>query len=259
MNELISFLKLYKKRGKIFSIGAGSNILITDGIFDGVVIKLGSNFRKISILNENIIIAGSNVTDRAFSDFAMENNIGGFEFLSCIPGTIGGGIRMNSGCYGIEFKDILVSVQAIDFDGNVLSIPANKIKFSYRGVNLPNNLIFLSATFKGKKKNKDKICQEMLKLKKIKEKTQPSKIKTGGSTFKNPISQTQKKAWELIKNSVPKNTKFGDAAVSEFHSNFLINKKNAKFKDMIRLISYIKSNVKKKFNVNLELEIILVK
>ena len=82
----------------------------------------------------------------------MENNIGGFEFLSCIPGTIGGGIRMNSGCYGIEFKDILVSVQAIDFDGNVLSIPANKIKFSYRGVNLPNNLIFLSATFKGKKK-----------------------------------------------------------------------------------------------------------
>ena len=140
--------------------------MITDGIFNGVVIKLGSNFRKISILNENIIIAGSNVTDRAFSDFAMENNIGGFEFLSCIPGTIGGGIRMNSGCYGIEFKDILVSVQAIDFDGNVLSIPANKIKFSYRGVNLPNNLIFLSATFKGKKKNKDKICQEMLKLKK---------------------------------------------------------------------------------------------
>ena len=259
LNELISFLKLYKKRGKIFSIGAGSNILITDGVFDGVVIKLGSNFRKISILNENIIIAGSNVTDRAFSDFAMENNIGGFEFLSCIPGTIGGGIRMNSGCYGIEFKDILVSVQAIDFDGNVLSIPANKIKFSYRGVNLPNNLIFLSATFKGKKKKKKKIKKKILKLKKIKEKTQPSKIKTGGSTFKNPISQTQKKAWELIKNSVPKNTKFGDAAVSEFHSNFLINKKNAKFKDMIRLISYIKSNVKKKFNVNLELEIILVK
>ena len=156
LNELISFLKLYKKRGKIFSIGAGSNILVTDGVFDGVVIKLGSNFRKISILNENIIIAGSNVTDRAFSDFAMENNIGGFEFLSCIPGTIGGGIRMNSGCYGIEFKDILVSVQAIDFDGNVLSIPANKIKFSYRGVNLPKNLIFLSATFKGKKKIKTK-------------------------------------------------------------------------------------------------------
>ena len=158
INQFRKKIKVIKnlKRGKIFSIGAGSNILITDGVFDGVVIKLGSNFRKISILNENIIIAGSNVTDRAFSDFAMENNIGGFEFLSCIPGTIGGGIRMNSGCYGIEFKDILVSVQAIDFDGNVLSIPANKIKFSYRGVNLPNNLIFLSATFKGKKKKKKK-------------------------------------------------------------------------------------------------------
>ena len=126
LKDLSLFLNKYNCRGKIFILGAGSNILFSDEIFDGVIIKLGKSFNNISKLKENLIISGSSCLDKKVSDFAMENEIEGFEFLSCIPGSIGGGIKMNAGCYGKEFKDIIVSVQAIDFKGNVLTIPSNK-------------------------------------------------------------------------------------------------------------------------------------
>ena len=102
-------------------------------MFDGVVIKLSKNFNKISLLNDNVVIAGSAVFDKSLSDFTMNNNLGGFEFLSCIPGTVGGGIKMNAGCFGREFKDILLSVQAIDNFGNVITIPSRNINFGYIG------------------------------------------------------------------------------------------------------------------------------
>ena len=107
--------------------------------------------RILSLLDKNIIIAGSAVLDKTLSEFAIENNLSGFEFLSCIPGTIGGGIRMNAGCFGIEFKDILLSIQAINKIGNLLTIPSNEINFDYRNNDLPEDLIFLSASFKGVK------------------------------------------------------------------------------------------------------------
>ena len=258
LNELISFLKLFNKRGKIFVLGAGSNVLIKDGIFDGVIIKLDKNFSNISLLNENIIVAGSSASDIKLSEFAKENSIGGFEFLSCIPGTVGGGIRMNSGCFKREFKDILISVQAVDYTGKVLTIPADKIKFKYRDCDLSKNLIFLSASFKKKFKEKKLISEEINLLKNKKELSQPTRIKTGGSTFKNPIEQTNKKVWELIKESVPLDTEFGDAKISEKHCNFFINKKNASFNDMQNLINFVKEKVKLKTGIDLNLEIILV-
>ena len=259
LKDLKEFLKLYKKRGKIFILGAGSNILFSDKLFEGVVIKLGKNFNKISKLAEDKIIAGSIVIDRVLSDFARENAIGGFEFLSCIPGTVGGGLRMNSGCYGSEFKDIVLSVQAIDYKGDIITIPSKKIKFNYRESDLSNDLLFLSASFLGKKSNIQDISNKIQKFKKEKEISQPSKIKTGGSTFKNPINYTKHKVWELIKQSVPENTKFGDAFISRHHANFFVNKKEAKFHDMMMLIDYVKEQVKKKFNINLELEIKIIK
>ena len=149
LKDLSLFLKIYNKRSKIFILGAGSNILFDDKIFEGVVIKLGKNFNNISKLNDDLIITGSSCLDKKLSEFAMENQIEGLEFLSCIPGSIGGGIRMKNGCYGKEFKDIIVSVQAIDFDGKVLTIPSSKITYKYRSTNLANNLIYLSGTFKG--------------------------------------------------------------------------------------------------------------
>ena len=258
LQDLIAFLKLYNKRGKIFLLGAGSNTLFSDNDFEGVTIKLGKNFNRISTLDKNKLVAGSSVLDKSLSEFSMENSISGFEFLSCIPGSVGGGIRMNSGCYNREFKDILLSVQAIDFLGNVLQIPYEEIKFSYRSTDLPKDLIYLSATFQGQNGDKENIQNEMSRLKQIKNDSQPSKIKTGGSTFKNPIGQTNKKVWQLIKEAVPKDISFGDATISNDHANFFVNKKNAKFDDMMSLIAYVKKSVKKKFNIDLELEIIVV-
>tara|TARA_B100000131_G_scaffold131685_1_gene128319 strand:+ start:37 stop:945 length:909 start_codon:yes stop_codon:yes gene_type:complete len=258
LNDLINFLKLYEDHKNLFVLGAGSNVLFKDDLFDGAVIKLSKNFSRISLLNESTIIAGSGALDKSLSDFAMENSLSGFEFLSCIPGTIGGGIRMNSGCFESEFKDILISVQAINRNGMVLTIPAKDIIFNYRFCNLPKNLIFLSATFQGKKDNKENIKELIKKLKMKKEKAQPTRIKTGGSTFKNPIKQTNKKVWEIIKKSVPDNVQFGDAVISNKHCNFFVNKGNASYEDMKRLIDYVKESVKKKTGINLDLEIILV-
>ncbi len=255
LKDLVEFLKILDNREKISVIGAGSNVLITDDVYDGVVIKLGKNFSRLSLLNEKIIISGTAVLDKKLADYAADNCLSGFEFLSCIPGTIGGGIKMNAGCFGNEVKDILVSIQAIDKTGNILTIPAKHINFDYRNNDLSENLIFLSASFKGKKKDSGKIKEEMYKLKIKKENNQPSKIKTSGSTFKNPIDQTKKKVWELIKESVPLETSFGDACISAKHSNFFVNKGNAKFDDMKRLIDFVTKSVFKKTGINIEKEI----
>ena len=229
--------------------------MITDELFDGVVIKLTNNFNNISKHSDNTIIAGSSVNDKSLSNFAMENNIGGFEFLSCIPGTVGGGIKMNAGCFDREFKDILISIQAIDKSGRVLTIPVKDINFQYRDSGLSDDLIFLSASFKGYKKEKHLIKNKMEILKKKKEKTQPSRIKTSGSTFKNPINQSNKKVWQLIKESVPLEKSFGDASISKKHCNFFVNKGNAKFKDMKKLIEFVSKSVLNKTGVKLETEI----
>ncbi len=255
LKELVNFLKIINDKEKIFILGAGSNTLISDKLFDGVVIRFSKHFNNISLLGEDIIIAGSAVSDKALSDFAMKNNLSGFEFLSCIPGTVGGGIKMNAGCFGKEFKDILLSIQAIDKTGKVLTIPSKDIKFSYRKNNLPENLIFLSASFKGQKGHLKQISSEMKKLKIEKEKNQPTKIKTSGSTFKNPISQTDKKVWELIKKSVPLDISFGDASISNKHCNFFINNGNATFDDMLKLINYVTKSVLEKTGISLEKEI----
>mgnify|MGYP001372378613 FL=1 len=258
LNELVVFLKKFGNKGKILTLGAGSNVLINDKTFDGVIIKLGKNFSNISVLPNKTIIAGSATTDKKLSEFALENNIGGLEFLACIPGTVGGGLRMNSGCFKKEFKDVLLSVQAIDKNGRVLTIPSSKIKFGYRENDLDKDLIFLSASFRGEFKEKQKIEKFMKTLKEKKNETQPTKIKTGGSTFKNPISQTNQKVWELIKKSVPIDTKFGDAEISDKHCNFFVNRNNASFDDMQKLINFVKEKVKLKTGIKLETEVEII-
>jgi UDP-N-acetylmuramate dehydrogenase len=255
LKELIKFLKKIEDKEKIFILGGGSNTLITDKMYDGIVIKLSNNFNNLSLLAEDIIIAGSAVGDNLLSKFAMDNNLGGFEFLSCIPGTVGGGIKMNAGCFGREFKDILISIQAINKSGQVLTIPAKDIEFKYRDSRLSDDLIFLSASFKGFKKNSKLIKEEIDSLKEKKEQTQPLRLKTSGSTFKNPVGQSNKKVWELIKESVSLEKSFGDACISKKHCNFFINRGNAKFDDMKNLIEYVSENVLKKTGIKLETEI----
>ena len=258
LKSLVEFLNIYSKRGKIFILGVGSNVLINDVTFPGVIIKLGRNFSNISILNENLIVAGCATSQKNLSEYAKENNLGEIEFLSCIPGSVGGGIRMNSGCFEKEFKDILVSVQYIDFSGIVKTINSKNINFEYRGTNLPKDVIFLSATFKGIKKNKNKIQEKIDELKKKKEQSQPTRVKTSGSTFKNPKNKTEKKVWQLIKESIPNDLKFGDAQVSQKHLNFFVNTNNASFSDMKTLIDFVKNKVKEKTGIDISLEIIIV-
>ena len=258
LNELVIFLKKFGITEKIFLLGAGSNILINEKLFNGIVVKLGKNFSNISILPNKTIVAGAATTDKKLSEFAASNGIGGLEFLSCIPGTVGGGLRMNSGCFKKEFKDILISVQAIDRNGKILTIPSSKINFGYRQNDLSKDLIFLSASFKGEEKSKEKIEEDIKILLNEKNKTQPTKTKTGGSTFKNPLDQTDQKVWELIKKSVPLETKFGEAEISQKHCNFFVNKSNASFEDMKKLIDFVKKNVKSKTGIELETEIEII-
>jgi UDP-N-acetylmuramate dehydrogenase len=259
LSDLVFFLKQFGEKEKIHILGAGSNTLISDETFDGIVIKLGKKFSNISLLPNGIIVAGSACTDKKLSEFALDNSLSGLEFLACIPGTIGGGLKMNAGCFKREFKDILISIQAIDRTGKVITIPSNKIIFEYRKNDLSDDLIFLSASFRGKKSDQNNIKKEMLKLKKIKDTAQPTKIKTSGSTFKNPINQTRKKVWELIKESVPLDLQFGDAAISKKHCNFFINKNNASFSDMNKLIEFVRESVEKKTGIKLEKEIKILK
>jgi len=255
LNELSVFLKNIKGFNKIKVLGVGSNTLIRDGGYNGIIIKLGKSFTHLSLFDENTLIAGAAALDKSVSNFALENSLKGFEFLSCIPGTIGGGIRMNSGCYGEDISQIIASVQAMDLEGKIKVIYSSDIKFSYRECNLDNDLIFISATFKGKKDSKLNIEKKINNLVKKKKEDQPSKIKTCGSTFKNPENN---KAWKLIKDSGCAGMNIGDAYISKKHCNFFVNKGNAKSSDLENLIYKVKSEVLDKTGINLELEIQII-
>ena len=258
LDELIKFIKEFGNFLPIKVIGVGSNILIRDGGFEGIIIKLGKSFLHLSKLNESTIISGASVLDKSLSNFATEHNISGFEFFSCIPGTVGGAIRMNSGCYDCDISKCLVSIQILDKSGIVKSIMADKINFKYRGSDLSKDLIFLSGTFKGKKERKINIKKKIDYLVNKKKKSQPSKIKTCGSTFKNPINQTKKKSWELIKESDCDKLSVGGAHISNKHSNFFVNDGNATSKDMENLILKVKDNVFKVTGIDLELELEII-
>tara|TARA_B100000686_G_C16628617_1_gene883349 strand:- start:98 stop:1006 length:909 start_codon:yes stop_codon:yes gene_type:complete len=254
LNELSFFLKKVQQK-EIKVLGVGSNTLIRDGGYNGIIIKLGKSFSHLSLFDKNTIIAGASALDKKVSDFSLQNSISGFEFLSCIPGTIGGGIRMNSGCYGEDISKILASVQVMDLNGKMRVIYSSDIKFIYRGCNLDNNLIFVSATLRGKQENKLLIKKKINDLIMKKSKDQPSKIKTCGSTFKN----TEKnRAWELIKNSGCDGMKVGDAYISRKHCNFFINNGNAKSSDLEKLIHQVRNKVLEKTGINLELEIQII-
>ena len=172
------------KNNKINIIGAGSNTLIRDRGVEGIVIKLSPNFSNIELLEHNIIEVGAATLDRKLSDFAKNNKISSMEFLSCIPGSIGGAIIMNSGCYGDDISKILLSIKVLDYQGQEKEIKNDQIQFCYRGSDLPSNLIILSAKFKGVASSKELIEKKQNELILRKKKSQPSQIKTGGSTFK---------------------------------------------------------------------------
>ena len=257
-SQLIEFLREAKKRNlKTTILGAGSNTLFRDNGVKGVVIKLGNEFSYTKMIDEETLVAGAATLDRKVADFAKENSIGNLEFLSCIPGSIGGAIIMNSGCYDNDISKVLISLQAIDKNKlSEIEIKKEDIRFSYRGTNLPDNLIIISAKFKGSFSKKETIEKKQFTLIEKKKLSQPSQIKTCGSTFKN-VSR-EKKAWMLIKESGCEDYKVGDATISKKHCNFFVNQGEAKSSDIENLINRVKKRVYEKTGVSLELEIKII-
>ena len=256
LKDLQIFLKNNNQHLPIIVIGSGSNLLIRDKGFDGVVIKFGKDFDYIRI-NNDIINCGPSTQKTLLAEYAANNNLTGFEFLYCIPGTVAGGVVMNSGCYGSDISKIVLSISIIDMNGEIKIINNKDINFSYRHSSLTKNQIITNIEMKGSFLEKQKILEIMNNLKNKKDTDQPQKIKTGGSTFKNP-ENSDKKAWQLIKESGCADLRVGGIKLSNLHCNFLENLDKATSEDAETLIENIKKEVFKKTNINLELELEVV-
>ncbi len=256
--QLIEFLEENRQNKlKLTILGAGSNLLIRDKGIKGVVIKLGLPFSEIKLIDKDIIEAGAAALDRKVANFAKDNGIGNLEFLSCIPGSLGGAIIMNSGCYGNDISKVLVSIKVIDLKScKEKVIKRDEVKFFYRGSNLPNELIITSVRLKGKKQLTEIVEKKQNDLIQKKKLTQPSQVKTCGSTFKN--FNNNQKAWQLIKQSGCDSFKEGDAEVSKKHCNFFVNNGKANAADIEKLINKVRETVSKKTGIDLELEIKIV-
>ena len=238
----------------IFLLGAGSNVLIRDGGFKGIIIKLGKEFNKIKLENDKIV-AGASALDIMLSQFAAKNSIKGFEFLSGIPGTVGGAIKMNAGCYGSETKEIIDRVQIIDRFGEESFLTNKNLDFKYRRSAIHNNIFVKKAFFKAEIGDTEEILSNRNEILKKRKESQPLQVKTGGSTFKNPNNQF---AAKLIEKAGCKGMEVGDAIVSTKHANFLINQNNASAGDIENLGEKIKEKVFNKFHIMLEWEIKII-
>lgn len=251
LEDLKAFLKASPSDLPITLVGVGSNLLVRDKGVEGVVIKLGKPFSDIAI-EEDLVTAGAGAMDVSVAFAAAEASLEGLEFLRGIPGTIGGALRMNAGAYGTEVADVLVSARAIDREGSVHTLSADEMGFSYRKTTVPRDWILLSATFRGTPGDQAKIQEKMDAIQKAREETQPMRVRTGGSTFKNPVG---KKAWQLIEEAGCRGLKIGGAMVSEKHCNFLINTGSATSNDLEALGEEVRKRVKEKTGIALQWEI----
>ncbi len=256
INQLINTIRIARKFLPIFIIGSGSNVIIRDGGFKGIVIKLGGTFRKIEIDNGNSVLSvGAGSKDSEVAKFCVEKNISGLEFLSGIPGTIGGNIKMNAGCYGNQISDNLIDCTIIDENLNKKIVKKKEIDFHYRKSSFDNGQIIIEARFKVKKCKISQIKKKVSTISDKRKKTQPVSSRTGGSTFTNPTSYP---AWKLIDEINYRGKQLGGAKVSNLHSNFLINYKNASSLDLEMLGEDIKKKVWEKRRINLKWELIRI-
>ncbi len=256
--ELQQILKECKKANKqIFIIGNGTNLLVTDKGIRGVVIKLELDFVTLTQKeNEFFITVGSGYSLSKLSKFALDNELEGFEFACGIPGTIGGAIRMNAGAYGGEMKDVVISTRYMDYNGNINEMNLEEHEFSYRNsIFSKKEFIILSTVIKLKKGNKEVIKNKILENNKNRVQKQPLEFPNAGSTFKRKNDICTSK---LIDESGLKGYMIGDACVSTKHAGFLVNKGNATFKDMNELIKYVQKTILEKYNVEIELEVLVV-
>lgn len=249
--DLASFIANKPADVPVTVLGVGSNLLIRDGGIDGVVIRLGGGFTECRVEGDRVIV-GAGCLNSNMTMLAKEHGIGGLEFLSGVPGSVGGALAMNAGAYGAETKDVLVEAEAVDTKGQVHILTPDKIGYSYRHSNLPQGWIFTKATLQGKKAAPEAIAKIMEEISEKRNATQPVRTRTGGSTFKNPQGQ---KAWQLIDAAGCRGLKVGDAQLSELHCNFMINTGNATASDLETLGETVRERVFQHSGVKLEWEI----
>ncbi|WP_236869968.1 UDP-N-acetylmuramate dehydrogenase [Candidatus Bandiella numerosa] len=255
IDDLKYFLSNKPKDILTFVMGAGSNLLIRDGGFKGVIIRLGAGFNYVHH-NGSDVVAGSACLDLNVANYAANNSIAGLEFFAGIPGSIGGALAMNAGAYNNDTSSVLIEAKAISMTTAEIRIFSNhEIGYYYRGKNLTNDWLFYEARFHGKQGDKYEIQKAIKEIQEKRSSTQPIKSKTGGSTFKNPVNH---KAWQLIDQCGLRGIKIGGAKFSELHCNFLINEGEATASDLEHLINLAKEKVKNKFDINLEEEIKII-
>ena len=250
--DLANFMKKKPYNLPIFVIGGGSNVLVRDGGIPGVVIKLDSKEYKKYQLEDGKIICGAGMKNAELKKIMLENNIGGLEFLVSIPGTLGGAVKTNAGCFGKELKDVLLEATVVNGEGEEIKVLADDFNLGYRCSYFPDDWIVTQMVFAAKPQEKETTLKIIEEQKAYRMKTQPHNVKTAGSTFKNPEGL---KAWELIKKTGSNAIKVNDAEVSNVHCNFLVNKGNASAQDLEDLGNKIIENVKRETSIVLEWEV----
>lgn len=249
--DLIEFLAGRPGDVPVTVLGVGSNTLIRDGGVAGVVIRLGKAFADARVEGDRVV-AGAGALDVTVAATAQRGGLTGLEFLSGIPGTVGGALRMNAGAYGSEVRDMLVSARAIDALGHPHTLAAAELGLSYRHCAVPEDWIFTSAVFQGRPGDPAVIAQAMADIRDAREETQPRRVRTGGSTFANPEGR---RAWQLIDAAGCRGLRIGGAQVSEKHCNFLLNIGDASAEEIEALGEEVRRRVRETSGIELRWEI----
>ena len=257
ISDLSRFLGALPSDISVQVLGVASNTLVRDGGVAGVTIRLGPAFAGVEVLGKTRLRAGAAALDNKVAKVAAKAGIAGLEFYAGIPGSIGGALRMNAGCYGGETKDILVEARAMDRQGRIQIMPLVDFGYSYRHSHAPDDLIFIDAVFEGTPDNPDAIQNRMDAITARREDSQPIREKTGGSTFKNPDQKQSggRGAWQVIDAAGGRGYRVGGAQMSEKHCNFMINTGEASASDLEQLGEDIRAKVKASEGVDLEWEV----
>ena len=255
--DLQGFLRDLDPATPVMALGLGSNLIVRDGGVPGVVVRLGKAFAKVTSIDATTLDCGGGASGILVSSTARDHGIAGVEFLRSIPGTVGGFVRMNGGAYGGEVKDILIDCDVVLRSGELVTLAAADLHYTYRHSELPDGAIVAAARFRGRPGEPAAIQAEMDRIAASREASQPLRSKTGGSTFKNPAPETSGglKAWQLVDEAGCRGLTLGGAQVSEKHTNFLINTGTATSTDIEALGDEVRRRVKEKSGVELEWEI----
>lgn len=256
-DDLAYFLQNCPEEVPLYVLGAGSNSLVRDGGFAGVVIKLGKAFAEMTVNDATRLTVGAAALDKQVAQFAAKNELAGLAFYVGIPGSIGGALRMNAGAYGGETADCFVQAEALDRNGRLHILTKQDMGFAYRHCDVPEDFIFISATYQLQAGAREAIEQQMQDIVVSREDSQPIRARTGGSTFRNPggTNPDGPKAWKLIEAAGCRGMRIGDAQISEKHCNFLINHGGAAARDLEALGEQVRQRVQETAGIELHWEI----